>query len=219
MVNQAGAPSAADPASLPRLYTRFARQQWEITPDRAARWTGHRFREGRGLADSLFALLGNEWGLLLTDLECYHGMRRQWERGLGPKPPPAHEYLRPGREHWGWLREAVALVKAAAHSEELEPVPELEEPLDLRDRALRLLADAGLTAAELCRLTVADADFDAYALWFRCEWQSVSPLALYYLDCYLDTRGTLKDTSPLFASYYGEEMTPRHVRRLLGGAS
>jgi integrase len=208
---------AADPESLPRLYTRFAREPWEVTPDHATAWVRHRFRGQRGLADSLRALIGDEWGLLLTDLEYYHGMRRRWEQGTGPEPPPAHEYLRPGREHWGWLKEAVELVASAAGEE--ERVPELDDPLDLRDRALRLLAEARLSAAELCNLKVVDANFEDSTLWFRDEWHGVSPLAMYYLDCYLDTRGRLEDKDPLFASQHGYIMTTGHVRRLLGGGA
>jgi hypothetical protein len=99
--------------SLPARLSPFHRPQWRITPERAICWVMHRFLRTRGeVAPS--ALQGDEFGLLLTDLDCYHGMLSRWRRGLGPAPPPPHEYLRPGREDWGCLAELVAELYPAA---------------------------------------------------------------------------------------------------------
>jgi hypothetical protein len=100
------APSNPSARNGPKLYSSFHRPQWRITPERAAGWVKHRFRATRGLT-SVRALQSNEFALLLSDLDYYHSRRRRYELGLGPEPPPPHEYLLPGREDWGCLTDLV----------------------------------------------------------------------------------------------------------------
>lgn len=66
-------------------------RRWEISPGRALQWLGHRFAEQRGAA-SLGALVNDEFGLLLSDLDCY---------ASGASCLPLLDYLRAGREDWG----------------------------------------------------------------------------------------------------------------------
>lgn len=87
-----------------RPHGSFGGERWEITPARARSWVAHRFAEFRGDSD-LFRRLGpldaDEFALLLFDLDCYEGLWNRYHAGRGPKPPAAHKYLLPGREHWG----------------------------------------------------------------------------------------------------------------------
>lgn len=88
--------------------------KWRITYSTASGWLGHSFWGLRG--DSQFTrrlsdLAGNELAQLLWDLDCYQGLLERWQVGLLLPEfmahwgtfPLIHEYLRPGREHWGNL--------------------------------------------------------------------------------------------------------------------
>ena len=84
---------------------------WEITPEHAEEWSFWRAC-GWGGSAALTAMAGDEYGLLLSDLDCYAGLVRRAQEGRGPKPPPLEEYLRPGREDWGHLGQLARLITA-----------------------------------------------------------------------------------------------------------
>lgn len=212
MVTQTGAASAADPAPIPLLYTRFARPQWEITPERAAAWARHCFRKYRG-ADSLLALINDEWGLLLSDLDCYAGMCRRWGNGTGPMPPAPHLYLMPGREHWGWLSGLIEQVHATAAAPPLgTPPPDLED----RDCAIRELRRLGWPVTAICLLRVGDLDLETGWVHVGQTWELVTEFACYCIESYLDTRPELHPDAPMFVSREGGYLSNRQVRRILG---
>lgn len=116
-----GAPRREDRPRIPCPEVRSAFPAgilWEITEDRAREWFRHRFgwlRDGilrRGPLDR------GELALLLLDLDCYEGLVTRYLEGRGPQPPPLHEYLLPGREHWGELARLFRALLARAESAE-----------------------------------------------------------------------------------------------------
>jgi hypothetical protein len=87
---------------------------WEVTAPHAETWLKHGFFARRGDTNrmrQLGDLSEDEFAMLLWDLDLYEGLWRRWVARNGllarelqePRPPHIVDYLRPGREEWGWI--------------------------------------------------------------------------------------------------------------------
>lgn len=117
-----------EPESGSRALSAYHRAHWRITADRARLWASHRFQRDRDGA-ALWALVAGgdraEWGLLLSDLDCYAGLWESYLRGRAPMPPPPEVYLRAGREDWGCLEALLQELFGPEEPEECAAAPDL----------------------------------------------------------------------------------------------
>jgi integrase/recombinase XerD len=107
-------------------------------------------------------------------------------------------------------------------------VPDITDPLGLRDRAIiELFYSTGIRRAELCALTLTDVRHDRQILFVRLGKggkDRVVPLgsrAMRWLNTYLDRSRPKLQLNPnetaLFLSSYGEPYTPGAMSRLIRG--
>ena len=194
---------------------------WRLTEARAALWLSHRLEQGWGGHKAIHAMLGDEFGLLLSDLDCYAGLVQR-----GRDVPPLLDYLREGREDgaWGVLFDELRQLLA---TQDLPPttrtaVLEGTGLFEARDAALWSLACyTGADAADLAPLNVGDVDLDGSLIRIGGAWQPLPAPRLHALECYLDLRPDtperpgLRDDDPLWISREGERLSVRQLRRVL----
>jgi site-specific recombinase XerC len=87
--------------------------------------------------------------------------------------------------------------------------------LRLRNRAIAILYQMPLSAAEIAELRVGDVDLDGEAVRSRGRVRPLDGGALYCVECHLDMLRDASAAAPLFVSRRLQRLSSRQVRRVV----
>lgn len=182
-----------------------------LTPDVLNRWYIS-FAEGRKMTTiNCYVCMLNgflEWAQTSGYLESARPLNRILHTGKIPSIKSLPKNQRPKDKY-------------ATH-EQVQQLLNYEGRNNLRDRAIiMLILSSGLRIEELCSLTIGDirnspiGELEVKRKGGEYETVYVGPAAYEYIDAYLETRGELEDSAPLFMTTHGNPISPNQVYKAL----